>query len=211
MQEELEIIDSNNAKILSEFKHIDEIVDNQNAFRLSILDDNFIISAQSVRAETAEKDFIPSDDEINTEFEEFSAGEYETEAEKIKDKIENLERVKNFYQESVKRNWWNGSIAFEKNNLSAIKKVFDEILAGKLVELNEGHLEINQGKDKLKIGVNSTWGHTDLAPQEKLYIQNIREIQLDNFEMQYSTFYLNIATFHKLTQEISKIIASSNF
>jgi hypothetical protein len=211
MSEKKEAIDSHKAKTLSEFEHIDEVIDNQHAFRLSVLNEIFIISAQSVRATTAEKNIIPSDEEINLEFDEFSADEYETDAEKLQAKSENLERVKSFYQEGVKQNWWNGSIAFEKNNLSAVKKIFDEILAGKLVELNEGHLEINQGKDKLKIGVNSTWGHTDLAPQEKLFIQNIREIELDNFEMQYSTLYLNISTFHKLNEEISKIIASGNF
>jgi hypothetical protein len=210
MNEELEIIDSNNAKILSEFKHIDEIIDNQYAFRLSVLDNNFIILTQSVRAITQEKNLVPSDEEINLDFEEFSADEFENEAEKVKAKAENLERVKSFYQDSIKRNWWKGSIAFEKKNLSTFKKTLDEILSGKLVELNKEHLEINQGKDKLKIGINSTWGHTDLAPQEKAFIQNLREIELDNSEIKYSTLYLNIPTFRKLNEEISKIIKSNN-
>jgi hypothetical protein len=208
----MEIIDSGSMKVLSEFRAEGEIDDNRIAFRLGISDDDFIIASQSQRAERKDANLIPSDEETDAEFEElFGDDDFESEAERIAEKMEMRENTKKSYADSIRRGWWSGDILFEKRNLKAVSDALTDVLAGKLVESGERNFEIKQGKDLLYIGAISNWGHNMTAPEERATLHNLRKVELDGIEIGKNPLHINISTAKKINEEISRIIESGNF
>lgn len=211
MIEEMETIDSGNMKVLSEFAGEDEAGDGRIAFRLGTLGDDFIIASQSQRAKMKDADVIPTDEETDAEFEElFDEDDFESEAERIAEKMEMRENTKKSYADSIRRGWWSGDILFEKQNLKVVGDALSDVLAGKLVESGERAFIIKRGKDHLSIGAVSNWGHNMTDPEEKATLQNLRDVELDGIEIGMSSLNINVSTAKKLNEEIGKIIKSGN-
>jgi len=211
MSEEMEVIDSGNMKVLSEFRCEDETSGNPVAFRIGVLGNDFIIATLAMREDKKDTNVIPSDEETDAEFDELFSDEYETEAERNAARMEMREHTKKSYENSIRRGWWDGDILFEKSNLRAVNNALSDVLAGKLVESGERAFEIKQGKDSLYIGAISNWGHNMSAPEEKVTFQSLRDVELDGVEIGMSPLRLNVSAAKKLNEEIGKIIESGNF
>ena len=211
MNENTENIDSENMRVLSEFRSKGETENNEAAFRLGVLGSNFIIATKSKRGETTDANIIPTDEEINMEFDEDFADEYATEAERNAARNEMRENTKKFYENSIRRGWWNGDILFEKSNLKSVYDTLTKVLAGKLVESGERSIKIKQGKDYLGIGAISNWGHSMPAPEDRVTLQNLRKVVLDGIEMGKVSLNVNVPTAKKLNEEIGKILKNGNF
>lgn len=207
----METIDSGNMEVLSEFASEDDADDGRIAFRLGTLGDDFIIASQSQRAKMKDSDVIPSDEETDAEFDElFDDDDFESEAERIAEKMEMRENTKKSYADSIRRGWWRGNILFEKQNLKVVNDALSDVLAGKLVESGERAFIIKQGKDHLGIGAVSNWGHNMTAPEEKATLQNLRDVELDGIEIGKNSLHVNVSTAKKINEEIGKIIESGN-
>lgn len=206
MSEEIEIIDSGNMKVLSEFRCEGEMSDQRVAFRLGVLGDDFIIASKALRGEMKDANVIPTDEEIDADFDEDVADDYETEAERSAARMEMREHTKKSYANSIRRGWWDGDILFEKSNLKAVGDALTDVLAGKLADSGERAFIIKQGKDYLGIGAVSNWGHNMSAPEEKVTLQNMRNVELDGIEIGMSSLNINVSTAKKLNEDIGKII-----
>lgn len=94
MSENIENVDSENMKVLSEFRRKGETENNEIAFRLGVLGSDFIIATKSKRGEIKEANVIPTDDEINEEFDELYPYQYENEYERNSAQKEMREQMK---------------------------------------------------------------------------------------------------------------------
>lgn len=208
----METVDSGSIRVLSEFATENGADDGRIAFRLGTLGDDFIIASQSHRANMKDANVIPSDEETDAEFEDlFDDDDFESEAERIAEKMEMRENTKKSYADSIRRGWWRGNILFEKSNLKAVNDALTAVLAGSLAESGERAFIIKQGRDHLAIGAISNWGHNMSAPEEKATLQNVRDVELDGIEISKNSLHINVSTAKKLNKEISRIIESGNF
>lgn len=202
----MEVIDSGQMRVLSEFRCPDEADDNRVGFRLGVLGDDFIIASKAARGETVDANVIPTDEETDQEFDELWAEEYETEAEREAARLEMREHTKKSYADSIRRGWWQGNILFEKRNLQAIGDALANVLAGELVGSGERAFQIECGKDFLSIGAVSNWGHAMPAPEDRVTLQNLRDVELDGIEIGMAPLHIHGLTARKLNEEIGAIL-----
>ena len=185
MNSEVEKIDSSKMEVLSEFAFegdvniLEQLRNVSVAYRIGILDDNFIIASQSDSVNNPKINNIPQDA---------------------------TEKFKSVIAEAIKRNWWSGNIAFELENFDAVLNRLEEIYGerpAREIDLNE--LDIVNGKDKIAVSKMSIMPNNVGQPINSVQLTNYRKVDMDDYVSSGWHLYVTPETGLKLMDEMKSI------
>ncbi|HEY0429749.1 MAG TPA: hypothetical protein VGC76_18345 [Pyrinomonadaceae bacterium] len=100
-------------------------------------------------------------------------------------------------------------LALDKSNFSLLAEMLDKTLKG---DFTEESLYVENGEDKLGVGVNSNFPHTLTAPFERIYLINLRPIFLnegDRLDQGYAGLKLPPQSAARLCEEMKNLIAEN--
>ncbi len=180
MSENVEVIDSMQMEVLSEFQsEIEKGEEFQTSYRLGVLNNDFIVSVQSTIAHKPQGKIIPQGVD---------------------------ERVRRLYQRDIARNWWGGTVLFELGNFDGVLQRLEEIYGerpARKIDLNE--YDIVNGKDQLGVRKNSVMPNNVGQPIVTTQISNTRFLEMDDVRKNGWDLYLTPETGLKLMDEMHRI------
>ena len=180
MDETAEIIDSSEMEILSEFQsEITEDEEFATPYRLGVLNNNLIVTAQNTIAYKPQGKKIPEDAD---------------------------EKTKIAVEKNIKRNWWRGRLVFELKNFEGVLARLEEIYGerpAREIDLNE--LDIINGKDKIAVSKMSVMPNNVGQPINSVQLTNYRKVDMDDYVSSGWHLYVTPETGLKLMDEIKRI------
>ncbi len=180
MNEDVEVIDSMQMEVLSEFQsEIEKGEEFQTSYRLGVLNGDFIVSVQNTIAHKPQGKIIPQGVD---------------------------ERVRRLYQRDIARNWWGGNLLFELKNFDGVLQRLEELYGerpARKIDLND--FEIENGKDQMGVRKNSVMPNNVGQPIISTQITNYRWLDLDDVKKEGWHLYLSPETGLKLMDEMRRI------
>ena len=178
MNENVEIIDSSEMEILSEFRGENTEWDAP-AYRLGIIGSNFVVAVQDPIVETEKGKRIPEGVD---------------------------ERTRKVFENGIKNNWWGVNIVIELKNFDGVLARLEELYGerpAREIDLND--YDIANGKDKLGVRKNSVMPNNVGQPIVNTQISNTRSLKIDYLELNGWDLYVSPETGLKLMDEMKRI------
>src|SRR5207237_4377661 len=101
-------------------------------------------------------------------------------------------------------------LAVDKSNFPRLIEMLDKALKGDFDNVNgEESLYVESGKDKLGVGVNSNFPHSQTAPFERIYLINLRPVFFnagDSLDQGYAGLKLPRKSAARLFDVMKKLI-----